>query len=140
MKRLGNLLKGCWQEVKSLWLKLRKKHKEEARAEACPVCGCKERIVQQTIRDLKQEGKLSEKAFPQEAMALQVPLIDMTKPPLVPFLTIPVLIINFDVCKECKAIYCVGVQLLEQPAQVQIRGPQLQRPPTDASGGKLFPY
>lgn len=95
-------------------------------AEVCPHCGCKERIGEQLIRELKEDGKLSKMAFPKGALAIQVPLFDQTRPPLATQIVIPMLQIMFDVCKECKTIYCTDLELTQQPAKVEFQ--QVKQP------------
>lgn len=101
-------------------------------ATACPLCGCEERIGQEFIQELKKDGKLSSKAFPKEALMLQVPLMDLTHPPLTTTLNVPVLQIYFDVCKECHHIYCTGVGLVQQPVQIQQSMKQFGFPQQDS--------
>lgn len=103
--------------------------------DVCPSCGCEERIAQEYIRQLKREGKLSEKVFPFETLAITLPLMDPTHPPLATHFTIPTLQVHFDVCKECKTIYCTRIELFQQPAMVQQRPHAgmpgiIQQPPT----------
>lgn len=88
-------------------------------ASSCPKCGSEERIGQKVIHELKEEGKLSERAFKDERLVIQIPLLDQTRPPLVSTFTMPVLCIYFDVCEECKSFYCTGVDLVQQTVQVQ---------------------
>lgn len=104
-------------------------------ATACPQCGCEDRILEQVLTQLREEGKISKDAFPQ-GFALQIPLFDPKKAMRVisPTVKIPVVQILYDICAECHTMYCVGVNVIEQPAQVQIQGP-----PQNMSGGRSHP-
>jgi len=88
-------------------------------AETCPHCGCSERIGQQIINQLKLEAKLQMNAYA-KGLVIKIPLFQTLLGPLaITPNEVPVIEITFDVCKECKAIYGLKVDLTSQPVQVR---------------------
>jgi len=107
-----------------------------AGADSCPNCGSKERVLERAITRLKEEGKLSEKAF-SRGCAIQFPLFEPARVmAIAPTIKIPVLLVYYDVCAQCKTIYSTGVELIEQPATVQVMGSQ---PKPDFRCGQFRP-
>lgn len=106
-------------------------------ADSCPSCGSYEKVVEQTIAKLKEDKRLSEKAFPR-GVALQVMLFDPMRATMVvsPTFKIPTLMIFYEVCKKCKTIYSTGIELIETPAQMQIQ----RQPGPDMKGGRTGPF
>lgn len=83
-------------------------------ADKCPTCGCEERIGQQILNQLKLERKLQMFAYP-KGLVIKVPLLQAVVGPLVIKPEIPVIEITFDVCKECKTLYCRKFDLTYMP-------------------------
>jgi hypothetical protein len=85
----------------------------------CPDCGCEVGIIRSVIDQKKKEGKLNKDAFPGGA-ALQIPLIDPTKMALAPVSVVPIVMVYFEVCYECKRLYVTSVQYLEAMGKVDV--------------------
>lgn len=90
-------------------------------ADSCPSCGCSERIGQQIINQLKLESKLQMNAYA-KGLLIKIPLFQALLGPLQIKPEVPVIEITFDVCKECKQIYCIKVDLTSQQVNVQSQG------------------
>lgn len=104
-------------------------------ASSCPNCGSTERLLEQILDKFRDEGKISKDAFPRGSM-LQVQLIDPNKLMLATAVRIPVLLIFYDICAQCKTFYCKGVEVIEQAARMM---PQRGFPP-DFKGGRVKPF
>ena len=104
-------------------------------ASFCPNCHCEERLLDNILNQLDEEGKLSKASFP-NGFAFQVPLFDAKKAQTIlsPTIKIPTVYILYDICPECHTMYCVGINVIEQPAQIQFQGP-----PQNRSGGRSHP-
>jgi len=87
-------------------------------AESCPNCGCSERIGQQIINQLKLEAKLQMSAYA-KGLLIKIPLFQALLGPLALKQEVPVIEITFDVCKECKTLYCLKIDLTSQPVEVK---------------------
>ena len=108
-------------------------------ADSCPHCGSKERVLEKIIAKLKEEGKLPKESFPKGA-SWNIPLFDLARTSiLAPKMVIPIALIFWDICLECKAIYCTGVEIIEQPAELRSVPLHSQPPGTDFAGGTLRP-
>jgi hypothetical protein len=83
-------------------------------SDRCPSCGCEERIGRQLLDQMKAEGKLQKTAYP-KGFVIKVPLFQVLAAPLVVKQEIPVVEITFDVCKECKTLYCTNFDLTAMP-------------------------
>lgn len=107
-------------------------------ADSCPNCGNTERIMEKIIAKLKEDGKLSEEAFPR-GVALQITLFDPKRVMMVvsPTIKIPTVLVFYDICAQCKTIYCVGVEMVETPARMQVTG--VPPPDPDMRGGRTGP-
>lgn len=102
---------------------------------SCPVCGCEERLGQEKILDLIEEGELEDGAFP-KGPCWQVPLADLNKPIRVEAMSInkprlPLFLVYWDICAnpDCLHVYVTGVEFVMQeidipraPLQAPMRG------------------
>ena len=88
----------------------------------CPNCHSKERLGQEAIKKLQEEGKLTKGLYP-DGLMLQVPLVDNQRIStlLTPTVNVPVITIYWDVCKECHTMYCTKFDLVTQEIPVQIK-------------------
>jgi len=98
--------------------------------EKCPQCGCKDRIGQTKIAELKKEGIIEETLFPKGSLTWPIPLFDQSKPIRVSPLSItnpkiPILSIHWDVCAnpDCLAMYITGVDFIMQEVKLPPQGP-----------------
>lgn len=104
-------------------------------SDTCPCCGSEERILKRIIDQLKEEGRLTKEAYPM-GVILQVQMLDPKKVMMLasPVIKVPVVLIAYDICAQCKTMYCTGVNMVEMPAQMKMMP---QQPPvgTDMRGG-----
>ena len=100
----------------------------------CPTCGCKDRLGEAAMQELRDNGMLPKEAF-KDGMWWQMPMLDQAHPPtiLAPTFTIKVATTFFDICAECGTVYCTKFDMLNTQAQVQ------QQPPPKGNGGQQ-PY
>jgi hypothetical protein len=88
--------------------------------EVCPACGSRERITETIIQDMIKDGKLP-LGF-SSSLQMSVPLADTTKPPIILTgnkISIPMLVIKFDVCKTCKSFYATKIEILNKEMGVR---------------------
>ena len=104
--------------------------------EKCPQCGCEDRIGQTKIAELKEEGVIDEKLFPEGKLTWPIPLFDQSKPIRVSPLSIinpkvPILSIHWDVCAnpDCLNMYITGVDFVMQEVKLPPQGPATGKPP-----------
>ena len=84
----------------------------------CPKCGSEKRLVADFVAELKEDGAISQEAFPNGTGVWEIPFMDLKKFSLIqtpgairPF---PVLRILFDVCGECMELYILKVEFGEK--------------------------
>lgn len=84
----------------------------------CPKCGSEKRLVADFVAELREDGAISQEAFPNGAGVWEIPFMDLKKFSLIqtpgairPF---PVLRILFDVCGECMELYILKVEFGEK--------------------------
>lgn len=89
---------------------------------SCPACMSQRRLSAIVVDQLKKSGGLP-KTLPFSGLALQVPLVDQTRPPILvgPVMTIKVMTVMLEICAEpdCGAMYCTSFNIVETPAQMQ---------------------
>lgn len=103
---------------------MKKKMEFPKKFDACPACGSKERIGDNLIKGMKEDGSAPKDAFQnQKAFAVhQLPIIDPNHPPstlLVGQATVKVAMVYWDVCGECGTIYCTEFDILKAQVQTQ---------------------
>ncbi len=100
----------------------------------CPHCQCKERLGQETISGLIEQGKLSKGLYP-EGLMMQVPLVDNKRITAIfsPTVKIPVIVIYWDICKECMTMYCNKFNLIMQEVPVKMQKMTGDQPPQQFS-------
>lgn len=93
--------------------------------DACPHCGSTERLGQKILQQFKVEGKIPRNSYPSEnfmlPMILQAALDGSIPLGINP--TLPMLQVCWDVCKECKTMYCREIQLASVPIQLKMPPP-----------------
>ena len=84
----------------------------------CPECGSEKRMIANFVAELKENGVISQGAFPNSCGVWEIPFMDLKKFSLLqtpaavrPF---PVLRILFDVCGECMKPYILKVEFGEK--------------------------
>lgn len=84
----------------------------------CPHCGSEKRLIADFVNELRENGAISQDAFPNASGAWEIPFMDLKKLSLIqvpeairPF---PVLRILFDVCGECMEPYVLKVESAER--------------------------
>jgi len=94
----------------------------------CPKCGSEKRLVADFVAELREDGTISQEAFPNGAGVWEIPFMDLKKfssiqiPGAIrPF---PVLRILFDVCGECMELYILKVEFGEKGLVQQQAVPQ----------------
>jgi hypothetical protein len=100
----------------------------------CPVCGSTAGLIQQTLDNLRNTGKIDKISF-LEGCVLPVPLFDQAHPPkilslLANSIKVPMITLSLEVCAEpdCGALYCKKFNVTEQEIPIQIQKQQI--PPT----------
>lgn len=98
--------------------------------EKCPECGSEEGIGTGTIRQLKEDGKLSKDIFPKGLM-VQTPLLDIIQlqKALAPVPQMPVFTWYYEICAKCYYLYIKEVDLTWQPVPFQTQPIRRQSPP-----------
>jgi len=96
----------------------------------CPNCHSKERLGQRAIKELQEEGKLSKGLYP-DGLMMQIPLIDSKRITALfsPTVKVPIIIVYWDVCKECRTMYCTKFDLQVQDVPVELKNMPKQGPP-----------
>jgi len=109
--------------------------------DVCPDCGCADCIGAETIRELKDKGKIPEEMFA-NGLSLGFPLYDPRKLQKMASQAllgstpkVSTLKVFLAICKNCKRLYVREVDLLWQEVTVQIQ--TQQRPQTQGFPFKL---
>ena len=94
----------------------------------CPECGSEKRLIADFVAELKENGVISQGAFPNGAGVWELQFMDLKKlsvlqtPGLIrPF---PVMRIFFDVCGECMKPFVLKVEFVERGMVQQPAVPQ----------------
>ena len=93
--------------------------------DTCPNCNSENRLALSLVDSLKAGGSLP-KTFPFTGLALQVPLMDQTRPPILvgPTMTLKVMTVMLEICGDCGTVYCTKFDIVDTPAQMQTMKPQ----------------
>ncbi len=104
-------------------------------AEECPTCKCKEGIGRQYIDELKSDGRIGPKAYP-DGLQVQIAMTEVLQTKLITIKPVmPILCMSFEICAECFTWYCTKVNLMQQPVKIQVQPGQGQ-PPVSPFFGK----
>lgn len=87
----------------------------------CPSCGCEEGHGATILKQLKDNGKLSEN-YP-ETLTLQAACLDPVKLSMEITPKMPVISFKYEVCKDCSMFYIKSIDLTWQPVQLQAQPP-----------------
>lgn len=85
---------------------------------ACPDCGSDKRLIADFVNELRENGVISQEAFPNSSGAWEIPFMDLKKLSLIQvpeaFRPFPVLRVLWDVCGECMRPYILKVEFGEK--------------------------
>lgn len=108
---------------------MEKKMEFPKKFDVCPACGSKERIGDNLIEGMKEDGSVPKGSFEnQTAFAVhQLPIIDPNHRPTGLLIggqaSVKVAMVYWDVCAECGTIYCTEFAVLDgqafNPVQAQ---------------------
>jgi len=94
----------------------------------CPDCGSEKRLIADFVTELRENGVISQEAFPHSCGVWEIPFLDLKKFSLIqttqavrPY---PVLRILFDVCGKCMKPYILKVEFGEKGMVQQQASPQ----------------
>ena len=91
----------------------------------CPMCHCKERVIEHEVNEQVKKGKLAEGRIPTSSVKM-LPIVD---PIAGPGLSAPVLTVYQDICRKCGYEYNHIITRQEMPGHVieailGIKGPK----------------
>jgi len=101
----------------------------------CPLCGCKERLLEEIGNELRQKGKVGDRYLSSADPPISMLQLDPTKPTL----SAPSVTAITDICARCGFKYTTMVIKQDVPITGKIIQPGQGKQPGQGPGGP-FPF